>query len=241
MSPHLDDAVLSCFSALGPGTVVLTVFAGLPSIATLGAWDAKTGATDSRIRVAERRVEDQRATGLAGCDHVHLDFEDSQYWRRTGLKGLIKRAGSQPPSLNVLVDALRAEVEGARVVYAPAGIGNTQHSLVRDATIAIREDISLYADIPYVLGVAAEDLELPPSLINRPHRRRDEILRGERAALKVRATLCYTTQIAALESAFGPFVRSERYVREVIWDLETRHRNVTRDIPESSPSFGPLS
>jgi len=221
VSPHLDDAVLSCFSALEPGTRVVTVFAGLPPSGMLGAWDAKTGASDSRARVIERRLEDVRAMRLAGCEPIQLDFEDSQYWRRSGLKGLVRRSGSTPPSHDALVAALRPYLETARQVYAPAGIGHVQHSMARDAALAIRRDVSLYADVPYVLAVAPEELELPTELAGVAHRRRDEVQLGSRAALKIAATECYATQIPALEIAFAPFVGSERYLREVIWDTET--------------------
>ena len=61
VSAHLDDAVLSCYSALGPSTSVVTVFAGLPPESVLSSWDAEGGATSSRERMAERREEDRRA------------------------------------------------------------------------------------------------------------------------------------------------------------------------------------
>src|SRR5690349_8735562 len=61
LSPHLDDAVLSCWHVLTqPGVVVVVnVFAGVPaSLDGPAWWDRYTGATDSLERVRERIDED---------------------------------------------------------------------------------------------------------------------------------------------------------------------------------------
>jgi hypothetical protein len=82
LSPHLDDAVLSCWHVLtAPGEVrVMTVFAGVPTEMTAPAWwDRYTGATDSAERVRERIEEDRRALALAGRMAVNLSFLDEQY------------------------------------------------------------------------------------------------------------------------------------------------------------------
>ena len=68
LSPHLDDAVLSCWHVLTqPGeVVVITVFAGVPTGLTAPAWwDRYTGATDSGERVRERIEED--SAGASPC------------------------------------------------------------------------------------------------------------------------------------------------------------------------------
>ena len=82
LSPHLDDAVLSCWHVLTqPGEVgVITVFAGVPTALTAPAWwDRYTGAADSGERVRERIEEDRRALALAGRTSVNLGFLDEQY------------------------------------------------------------------------------------------------------------------------------------------------------------------
>ena len=43
ISAHLDDAALSAFSAISPGSTVVTVLAGPPPAGPLGSWDALTG------------------------------------------------------------------------------------------------------------------------------------------------------------------------------------------------------
>jgi hypothetical protein len=80
LSPHLDDAVLSCWHLLAGGdTTVVTVFAGVPEPGTCGWSDRLTGASDSAARVRERLGEDTRAPALAGASSGRLDLLDEQY------------------------------------------------------------------------------------------------------------------------------------------------------------------
>src|SRR5215218_6390035 len=82
LSPHLDDAVLSCWHLLsGPGDVeVINVFAGSPPPGSGASWwDRITAATDSAARMQERRDEDSEAFAIAGRTATHLDFLDEQY------------------------------------------------------------------------------------------------------------------------------------------------------------------
>ena len=69
LSPHLDDAVLSCWHVLTkPGQLtVINVFTGVPAGLSAPAWwDQYTGATESAERVRERIEEDRRALALVG-------------------------------------------------------------------------------------------------------------------------------------------------------------------------------
>jgi LmbE family N-acetylglucosaminyl deacetylase len=137
VSPHLDDAVLSCWHLLeNANTTVVTVFTALPEPGTSGWWDKLTGADDSRARVRERLAEDQRAMSLTGASSVHLDLLDEQY----------RRNGAAPP----VAEALAEHVEGADAVYAPLGVWLSEdHELVRDATLGLRADVRFYADHPH--------------------------------------------------------------------------------------------
>src|SRR4051794_22622949 len=75
VSPHLDDAVLSCGGQLGPETTAVTVFAGAPPPGTpLPEWDRLTGASDPHAQVLLRRSEDAEALRRLGAAYRHLDF-----------------------------------------------------------------------------------------------------------------------------------------------------------------------
>jgi LmbE family N-acetylglucosaminyl deacetylase len=143
LSPHLDDAVLSCWHLLA-GTQdvrVLNVFAGVPrDLGASGWWDALTGATDAGTRVAERLDEDRRALARAGRGAINLRFVDAQYRRRR-------------PSAAALERAIGEHAMGS--VYAPAAVsGHPDHLLVRDCALALRRsgiEVRLYADLPHAV------------------------------------------------------------------------------------------
>jgi LmbE family N-acetylglucosaminyl deacetylase len=138
LSPHLDDAVLSCWHVLTAAdeVTVVNVFAGVPESGTLGWWDRLTKATDSAERMRERRAEDVEALGLAGAAGANLDLLDEQY-RRNGSPTRLK-------------DALAERVGDADVVYAPAVLFPIpDHALVLAAALELREDVRLYADMPH--------------------------------------------------------------------------------------------
>ena len=82
VSPHFDDAVLSCWHLVGGGgdLRIVNVFTGTPKDAgARGWWDRLTGATDSQERMRERAAEDRDALSTAGRSAVGLGFLDDQY------------------------------------------------------------------------------------------------------------------------------------------------------------------
>jgi hypothetical protein len=109
LSPHLDDAVLSCWHLLsGPDELrVVNVFAGVPSGAA-GWWDEVTGATDAGERVRERRAEDRAALAIAGREATNLDLLDAQH----------RVNGNEPSALEVVLPHLTAD----DAVWAPAAL-----------------------------------------------------------------------------------------------------------------------
>jgi LmbE family N-acetylglucosaminyl deacetylase len=143
LSPHLDDAVLSCWHLLTePHEVtVINVFAGAPLAAPEAAWwDRLTGATDSAKRMLERWEEDRRALALAGRTAQNLGFLDDQY-----------RDWEQP--LEPLVTEIASRLEPGALICAPAALGDhPDHALVRAAALELRQagaPLSLYADLPH--------------------------------------------------------------------------------------------
>jgi LmbE family N-acetylglucosaminyl deacetylase len=140
LSPHLDDAVWSCFSLLAreQDVLVATVFAGIPD-GEPGWWDAQCGITDSAAHVRDRRSEDAAVLASLGRTAVHLDLLDGQY-----------REEPVPP--DEIVRALAERVPAVRRVYSPGGIGHPDHALVRDAGALLRElgvPVTVYTDYCY--------------------------------------------------------------------------------------------
>jgi LmbE family N-acetylglucosaminyl deacetylase len=234
LSPHFDDAVLSCWHVLASAgeVLVVNVFAGEPSVGTLGWWDELAGATDSAAAVRMRVEEDRRALALAGCTAVNLPFLDSQY----------RQPGEAPGEI---AEALREVVAADARLYAPASLGDhhRDHTAVREAALALHAEgagLRLYADLPHatVLGwpqwvldgssptgvdpagerwaSQLEATEIPVErMVAAKHRLAPQVY-----AKKLEAVRTYGSQTAPLRRTFGPSLEDPRQLGfEVDWRL----------------------
>ena len=92
LSPHLDDAVLSCgalLAALSPRTAitVATVFTGAdpaPHTRAARSFLRRSRATSADSLYADRRREDEQVLHPLGVDIAHLRFPDALFRRRAG-------------------------------------------------------------------------------------------------------------------------------------------------------------
>jgi LmbE family N-acetylglucosaminyl deacetylase len=143
LSPHLDDAVLSAFARLGPGTAVVNVFDGIPPEGTLTLWDRLCGASSSAEQARARLAEDEAVLSSLGVERVSLRYLDA-----------LNRDGS-PANLPMAISL--ALERGDAEVLAPLAGGprpHPDHALVRDAALLLYERgeigrLTLYADFPY--------------------------------------------------------------------------------------------
>jgi LmbE family N-acetylglucosaminyl deacetylase len=236
LSPHLDDAVLDCWSVLSDASPprVVNVFAGVPAAgATVPPWDRITGATDSAARVRERREEDAGALARAGVEATYLPLLDAQY-----------RPPGEPLEPGDLDRALAAQLGGGTAhVLAPAAIGgHPDHALVRRyARLLLRRGfaVTLYADLPYCVmhGWPAwvdgrepqpnRDIDAFWSLFlapvpELPPLRSAHVVRLDdaAAAAKLAALRCYETQMPALSYGGRDLLADPEIHRyEVFWEL----------------------
>jgi hypothetical protein len=234
LSPHFDDAVLSCWHVLAGAdeVLVVNVFAGEPAAGALGWWDRFAGATDSAAAVRTRIEEDRRALALAGRTAVNLPFLDSQY-----------RQGDQAPA--EIVEVLRGILVADTRIYAPASLGDhhRDHTAVRAAALELWAEganVVLYADLPHatvngwprwVLGgesssgadPAAERWTTELETTGIPVERMDATahrLPAEAHAGKLDAVLTYGSQIAPLQQVFGSSLEDPQLLGfEVAWRL----------------------
>jgi LmbE family N-acetylglucosaminyl deacetylase len=181
VSPHPDDAVLSCWALLSrPEPVdVLDVFAGSPVPPRRGAWDLRCGFADSRESSSARREEELRA--LAGTAH-HVTFMD--LFNVDYIDGRRSQLDRE-----AIVSAVRTWLDqaGAGTVALPAGAGWTTSRLRRklgervwwrfigerpgppqhpdhvfardaglDAVAGSGVEVLLYEELPYVWGAPAD-------------------------------------------------------------------------------------
>lgn len=175
ISPHLDDAVLSCgatlwaLAQLGWTCWVLTLFAGAPSVRSsenARAFHAACGLGD--FPLSTRRAEDINAARLIGATPVHWDFLDAIY--RVGVGGeplypTFESLFANPSADDVVLGtAIRAQLQTsviirqADILLAPAAIGgHVDHILARDAATmgwfqhGRRPALYMYEDLPYGL------------------------------------------------------------------------------------------
>lgn len=148
VSPHLDDAVFSCgdWIAAHPGTVVATVFAGIPhGVSEATPWDAACGFANARQAMAARRAEDGAALALLSAVPCWLDFLDSQY--------------QQTPGRAALAAALHGVLARTvpDTVLLPAGLYHSDHVLAHAAMLALcraqpRRRWLMYEDALYRRG-----------------------------------------------------------------------------------------
>ena len=147
LSPHPDDAVLSCWHVLAdPGSVVVVnVFTAEPAsdeVSDSAWWDRLTGASSSRARMRDRLSEDAEALGLVRRTAFNLGFLDGQY-------------RSNPQPVDAVADRLAAVVDPAARVYAPAALGAVaDHDIVRAAAVTLEQrgyDVTFYADLPHAI------------------------------------------------------------------------------------------
>ena len=175
VSPHLDDAVLSCEALVGrlEPIHILTVFAGEPDPPRRGWWDETCGFESSAVSIPARRLEDDAA--LAGMPHrrLYLELLELQYAdRRTSEEETVlgRAIGdwlARFPSATVAVPAGagRRERQFARLLTrfghtSPEWVQHPDHVFVRDAALtalAASNGVPLLCEeLPYLVGMPAD-------------------------------------------------------------------------------------
>lgn len=166
ISPHFDDAVLSC-----GGLIWEQTHTGIPvEIWTICAGDAPSGQLspfaqamheswqtgNARETVALRRIEDQNACRRVGALAVHFPVPDCIY-RRSQTGSLLYPQGifdGQNPRdqavIDEIVNLLSARINQYDVLVCPLTLGgHVDHLVVRAALERLGRPLWYYADIPY--------------------------------------------------------------------------------------------
>lgn len=168
LSPHLDDAALSCGGQIfqrtqaGETILILTIMAGDPPNSTFSEFAQELHerwelASDM---VAVRRAEDIRACHVLGADYVHWDIPDCIY-RADAVTGepfypvWEKVISSIHPQEEKLVRQLAlqfASLPPGGQILAPLGVGShVDHQIVRAAAEwCWGSNLFYYEDYPYV-------------------------------------------------------------------------------------------
>lgn len=225
LSPHFDDAVLSCGgliaqqTASGQRVIIATLCAGAPPI----EHDLSPFAQSLHERwlthfpgqdlIALRRQEDRAACARVGAEARHLDGLDCIYrrgpageWLYTSHEALfdVLHPGDDDPALTAQLHDLLAQVQPQRV-YAPLAVGNhVDHQWLRrlaETWAGAGRPLRFYEDYPY-----GERVERLAQALNQPVAwrwlRHPQPLTPAQAEAKIAAIACYGSQMTALfESA----------------------------------------
>ncbi|HMO58844.1 MAG TPA: PIG-L family deacetylase [Roseiflexaceae bacterium] len=176
LSPHLDDAALSCGGliavqcAAGEATLVITICSAPPDDRPYNAvaqeFHGQWKLTSDDI-VGQRKEEDRQAMAILGCDFVWAERLDAIY--RCPEAYVSRETLFAPPidtdpliaDMADLIIDLRQRLPHA-TFYAPLGVGNhVDHLILFDAVCAYAGvDLAFYEDVHYVMRQGALEQRL---------------------------------------------------------------------------------
>lgn len=210
ISPHLDDAVLSCGGTIhqlvqrGDSVSVLTVMAGdppdpLPDTPIVRDLHQRWQAGFSPV--VARRQEDIAALTRLGASYRHLDIADCVYRQYEGValypseESLWRQVHPDDPAFTAL-DQLSIPADAT--VYFPLGVGeHVDHLLLRDWALRLGPQLArmAYAEYPYSQQAGSVEAALkaiqPQMLHTEPRPLNDADIQA-----KIDAIACYTSQIS---------------------------------------------
>jgi len=211
ISPHFDDAVLSAgqYMADRADAEVVTVFGGYPDTPERvhTPYDEKCGFKDARDAITMRKIENDNALALLAATSINLDFCDSQYYNEYTPQSTSDQIAEQ---LQKILDKTDYEF-----IMGPLGLGHPDHIKVTDAIIKLKTNkaIYLWEDLP--LRVVEPELVRDRLETLRLDKWTQHSTTGDKMANKIRAMLCYRSQINT--GILDPYVM---YVPERFWTYE---------------------
>ena len=234
LSPHLDDAPLSCggaiyqWAAAGKPVLVLTLMTGDPPAgphSPFAEYQHSVWGVTARQAFAARRAEEAAALERLGANMNHLGYLDCIYRGDGEVVFYTSNEaifGAVHPADASLVETLVRDLATLgplltpeAAIYAPLAIGNhIDHQLLRRAAERWRgRDLLFYEDYPYAQRVEADALEtqrLGAQFAIRPSRPVQVPLTDEAMQAKIDAIGLYRSQIGIL---FGDHAQMEADVR----------------------------
>jgi LmbE family N-acetylglucosaminyl deacetylase len=232
LSPHLDDAVLSCGGRIwqraqaGERVIVVTVFAGDPEPGAPlspfaqelhALWGHSTDATN------RRREEDIEALVLLGAEGMHWPYADCIYRQAPDGRFFYGDGASLWGEIDPAEDSLIAELatrlaalpltQGS-TIYTPLGVGrHVDHRIVRRAAERSGCALVYYEDFPY-----AQNSEAVRAVLATGQWRAELATPSEEALeAKIAAIACYRSQISTFWSDTAEMSAAVRTFGERYW------------------------
>jgi LmbE family N-acetylglucosaminyl deacetylase len=220
ISPHLDDAALSCslLLAANPGSSLITLLAGgPPSVRPLTTWDRMARYFPEGADVTGvRRGEDISALAMLRAKAVHLTYWDRQYRN--------DHYGYQGPDEEALREAITAELlagEPADYWVIPLGLGHPDHRLAAEVGLRLAErgtgEFYLYEELPYAAELSSEVVSRKRELAERGFALKEDptLDIADDRGLKSAAIRCHVSQRRLLRRR----VRRAKRQPERVWKL----------------------
>ncbi len=226
LSPHLDDAALSCGGQIaqaarrGERVAIATVFAAPEPAGPLSdlalmlhrGWGLPFG----RV-IAIRRAEDRDACRALGAEPLHLELPEAPYRRDPAsgaplyadARALFRPVAAADAATGAALRAALRELPPARLMVAPLAVGgHVDHHLVRAAAErCYGAALEHYEDFPYVARWRSLARARRP---RRAWASRVIVLDEADVAARCAAIACFRSQVRPL---FRPAARMERAVR----------------------------
>ncbi|MBN1770505.1 MAG: PIG-L family deacetylase [Deltaproteobacteria bacterium] len=221
LSPHLDDAALSCgglllaLRAMGVPRLVVSVCCGNPPARPSPEGSGKSTQRRGYVSPRKRRAEDVAAMRMLGSDYVHLGFADGVY-RRSPLTGELVYRHPRERWVEPRIDDAAFVEElylllrrlclglGRVLLVVPLGIGqHVDHAITGRVALRLAADLQFlwYEDFPYVIGRGVSPWEGDHPIQALSRLRRVPVARLAlpfRAARKAALLECYRTQLSPL-------------------------------------------
>jgi len=212
LSPHPDDAVLSCGGTIyrlaenGYRPIVITLFGGDRPIGTpLSAFarDLQQRWQLGENAPAARRDEDRAACDQLGAMLIHLPFADAVYrsdpvtqrWlydSEAAIFGPVREADIVARVAEALQSKLRLAGSSVRVFVPLTAGGHVDHVITRAAAERLKIDLDYYEDYPY-----AEQPDRITHVWGAAEWRSEAVELSEGALqAKINAFLCHRSQIS---------------------------------------------
>lgn len=215
LSPHFDDAVLSCGAYIrsltmkGINVTIMTVMGGnlpdpLPHSPLIDDLHARWNIGDNPVEI--RKKEDMNAARTLGALTATITIPDCVYRTHDGVVLYPDEASifgaihpNDPAQEKLRLDDLTSETF-IKAVYIPLGIGeHVDHALVRDAGIGLHDqhppfEVWFYEDYPY-----SADPQKYQDALNRFPRKIESVIYPQKSShirSKLGAIACYESQIS---------------------------------------------
>ncbi|MHB8134072.1 MAG: PIG-L family deacetylase [Anaerolineaceae bacterium] len=170
ISPHLDDAVLSCGGIIhflvnkGHQVDIWTIFSGDPEDENYSDFAKnlhKRWKLENQNPSFARRREDKNACHILGAKFKHFPYQDCIYRKYENGMSIIqneedlfqKISGNQIVIIDKISNSLKKRIPHNSMIVSPFGIGNhIDHQIVKSSIIKLQHPyLWFYADFPYVL------------------------------------------------------------------------------------------